>query len=358
MRAFQIHEYGGIEGLARQELPELTPSPREAVVHVRARALNYRDLLILRRQYPLPGAPDVVPLSDGAGEVVAIGADVTRVKVGDRVAATYFPRWRGGLLEPEYAMDQFGCTRDGMLADYALADEEALVHLPRHLALEEGATLSCAGVTAWSAVAGGRKPTPGQCVLTIGTGGVALFAVQFAKLFGARVLSITSSELKAPILKQLGAEAVVVTDQCPDWPSKLRELTGGRGVDQVIETGGVDTVPKSLASCAWNAEVALVLALPHGAVEAAALRGLVTLRRLFVGSRATFEEMNRAIETHALRPVIDRTFAFDDAPEAYDHFAARRHVGKVVISDFATDQTEGQSADTCTARFTETGDWP
>jgi NADPH:quinone reductase-like Zn-dependent oxidoreductase len=358
MRAYQIHEYGGLEGLARRDLPEPTPGPREAVVSVRARAINYRDLLILRRQYLLPGAPDVVPLSDGAGEVVAIGAGVTRVKIGDRVAATYFPRWRGGLLEIEAAMDQFGCTRDGMLADFALADDEALVRLPRHLTFEEGATLPCAGVTAWSAVAGGRKLTPGQSVLTIGTGGVALFAVQFARLFGARVFSITSSESKASVLRRLGADAVIITDECPDWPSKLRQMTGGRGVDQVIETGGVDTLPKSLASCAWNAEVALVLALPQGTIEAAALRGLVTLRRMFVGSRATFEEMNRAIETHALRPVVDRTFEFDDALDAYDHFSAKRHVGKVVISDTATNQSENQSTGTCTARFTETGDWP
>jgi len=358
MRAYQIHEYGGLEGLARRDLPEPTPGPREAVVSVRARAINYRDLLILRRRYLLPGAPDVVPLSYGAGEVIAIGADVTRVKVGDRVAAAYFPRWRGGLLEIESAMDQFGCTRDGMLADYALADEEALVHLPRHLTFEEGATLPCAGVTAWSAVAGGRKPTPGQTVLTIGTGGVALFAVQFAKLFGARVLSITSSASKTAVLRQLGVDAVIVTDECPDWPSKLRELTGGRGVDQVIETGGLNSLPKSLASCAWNAEVALVLALPDGAIEVAALRGLFTLRRLFVGSRATFEEMNRAIEIHALRPVIDRTFAFDDALEAYNHFAEKHHVGKVVISDSETNRNEKQSLGTCTARFTETGDWP
>jgi NADPH:quinone reductase-like Zn-dependent oxidoreductase len=342
MRAYQIREYGGLGGLARRDLPEPIPAPRDVVVRVHARAINYRDLLILKGQYPLPGTPDVTPLSDGAGDVVAIGAEVTRVKIGDRVAATYFPRWRSGLLEIEAAMEQFGCTRDGMLADFALADEEALVRLPRHFTFEEGATLPCAAVTAWSAIAGGRKPTPGQTVLTIGTGGVALFAVQFAKLFGARVLSITSTESKAGVLNRLGADAVIVSDECPDWPSKLRELTGGRGVDHVIETGGVNTLPKSLASCAWNAEVALVLALPHGSIEAAALRGLVTLRRLFVGSRATFEEMNRAIESHELRPVIDRIFAFDDAIEAYRHFEEKRHVGKVVISDSTANTTVTQ----------------
>ena len=240
-------------------------------------------------------------------------------------------------------MEQFGCTRDGMLADFALADEEALVRLPSHLTFEEGATLPCAAVTAWSAIAGRRKPTPGQTVLTIGTGGVALFAVQFAKLFGARVLSITSTESKAAVLNRLGADAVIVSDECPDWPSKLREHgSARRGVDHVIETGGVNTLPKSLASCAWNAEVALVLALPHGSIEAAALRGLVTMRRLFVGSRATFEEMNRAIELHELRPVIDRIFAFDDAIEAYKHFEEKRHVGKVVISDSTTNMSATQ----------------
>jgi NADPH:quinone reductase-like Zn-dependent oxidoreductase len=232
-------------------------------------------------------------------------------------------------------MDQFGLTRDGMLAEFVLADEQAIVKLPNHLSLPEGATLACAGVTAWSALVGGAPLLPGHCVLTIGTGGVALFALQFAKLFGARVFSITSSDAKANVLKGLGAELAINATTIPDWPTEIRQHTGGRGVDRVVETGGMDSLPKSLASCAWNAEIALVMALPGGSLEAQAFRSLVTLRRLFVGSRATFETMNKAIEAHRLHPVIDRLFPFESARDAYAHFAARHHVGKVVISDQA-----------------------
>lgn len=333
MKAYHLDRYGALDGLVLHEDPMPKPGLRQAVVQVRARSLNYRDLLILNRAYPLPGAEGVVPLSDGAGEVVAIGEGVSRVALGDRVAATYFPRWRDGRIEPEMAMEQFGCTRDGMLAEFALVDEEALVKIPAHLSYLEAATLPCAGVTAWSALNGPRRVLAGENVLTIGTGGVALFALQFAKLFGARTIAITSSAQKAALLKRHGADDVVDYIENPDWHLRVRELTGGRGVDHVVETGSVEALPKSLAACAWNAEVALVLALTGGAIEVSALRGLVTARRLFVGSRASFEAMNRAIAQHKLRPVIDRVFELGEARGAYEHFEAKRHVGKVVIAD-------------------------
>ena len=336
MKAYQINRYGSVSGIVSKDIEQPKPGPREALVRIHARAINYRDILILNRQYLLPGAENIVPLSDGAGDIVEVGERVRRVKVGERVAATYFPRWRGGLLEPEFATEQFGCTLNGMLAEFVLVDEEALVKLPNHLSYEEAATLPCAGVTAWSAITGGRCLIPGQTVLTIGTGGVALFALQFAKLFGARVFSITSSAAKVDLLKDLGADVAINSTQRPDWPLALRELTNGRGMDRVVETGGIDSLLKSLASCGWNADVALVLALPAGAIEATAFRGLVvTMRRLFVGSRAAFEEMNRALETHGLRPKIGRVFPFDAANEAYEYFAGKRHIGKVVITNHA-----------------------
>jgi NADPH:quinone reductase-like Zn-dependent oxidoreductase len=333
MRAYHLDEFGTLEGIVAREDPTPAVGAHDVLVRVRARSLNYRDLLILRKAYPLPGAQGVVPLSDGAGEVVQVGAGVSRVAVGDRVAATYFPRWRGGLIEPDFGMDQFGCTRDGVLADFLVADEQALVKVPAHLSFVEAATLPCAAVTAWSALNGPRRVLPGETVLTIGTGGVALFALQFAKLFGARTIAITSSPEKVERLKALGADDVIDRKENETWHLAVRELTGGRGVDHVVETGSIETLPKSLAACGWNAEVAMVLALLQGAIDVSAMRGLFSARRLFVGSRATFEAMNRAIEKHQLRPVVDRVFAFEDARGAYGHFEAQRHIGKVIISD-------------------------
>jgi NADPH:quinone reductase-like Zn-dependent oxidoreductase len=333
MKAYHLDQFGSLDGIALHDDPAPQPTAHQVVVRVHARSLNYRDLLILHKQYPLPAAQGVVPVSDGAGEVVALGEGVSRVAVGDRVAGTYFPRWRDGWIAPELGMEQFGCTRNGWLAEFVVADEQAFVKTPAHLSFEEAATLPCAGLTAWSALNGPRRVLPGENVLTIGTGGVALFALQFAKLFGARTIAITSSPEKAGLLKRHGADEVVDYKRNPEWDRLVRDLTGGNGIDHVVETGTIRTVPKSLATCAWNAHVALVLALTGGAIDVTAFRGLVTVRRLFVGSRASFEEMNRAIEQHRLRPIIDRVFSFSDARAAYEHFEAKRHVGKVVIAD-------------------------
>lgn len=236
-------------------------------------------------------------------------------------------------MSPEMALEQFGCTRDGMLADYVLAGEQAFVGIPAHLSFEEAAALPCAGVTAWHALNGRRPILPGETVLTIGSGGVALFALQFARLSGAEVIAVTSSAEKARRLRELGAHTVVDRSATPDWERAVRSATGGRGVDHVVETGGLESLPKSLAAAAPEAEVALVAALGQGALDVSALRGLVNLRRLFVGSRAHFEAMNRAVALHALRPVIDRVFRFDEAREAYARLEAQQHFGKIVIGE-------------------------
>jgi NADPH:quinone reductase-like Zn-dependent oxidoreductase len=335
MKAYHLDQFGSVDGIVQHDDPEPQPAAHEVVVHVRARSLNYRDLLILRKLYPLPARQGIVPVSDGAGEVVAIGDGVTSLACGDRVAGVYFPRWRDGLLQPELAMEQFGCTRDGMLAEFVVAQEHAFVKIPPHLSYQEAATLPCAGVTAWSALNGPRRVVPGATVLTIGTGGVALFALQFAKLFGARVIAITSSDGKIPLLERLGADHVIDYRANPNWHQVVRDLTEGRGVDHVVETGNLETLPSSFASCAWNAECALVLALTGGSIDTAALRGLVTARRVFVGSRASFEAMNRAVAQHELRPIIDRVFPMAEARLAYLHVEARRQVGKVLIADDA-----------------------
>ncbi len=332
MQLYRLDRFCLPDGLVRHEGATPLPGAGQVLVQVHARSLNYRDVLIAQQRCAFAGVAGVVPLSDGAGEVVALGEGVTDLATGDRVAANYFPRWQDGRLNMAMAADQFGCSRDGMLAQFVVAEASALVRLPQHLSFEEGCTLPCAGVTAWNALVGGRPLLPGDVVLTLGTGGVALFALQFAKLFGARAVALTSSPDKAALLRSLGADEVVDRRQHTDWAAEVRRLTQGRGVDHVVETGAIDTLAHSLAACGANAELALVAALGQGTLDAGALRGLVTIRRVFVGSRASFEAMNRAIGQHRLRPVIDRAFAFAEAAQAYAHFDAKRHVGKVVIT--------------------------
>jgi NADPH:quinone reductase-like Zn-dependent oxidoreductase len=334
MQAFKIDRVGNLNELNLGQQGAASPGPREVLVRVRATSVNYRDLLILRARYPIPARAGVVALSDGAGEVVAVGDGVTRVAPGDRVCSSYFPQWTAGPLSMDRAVAQFGCTRDGWLAEQVTVPENAAVKVPEHLSFEQAATLPCAAVTAWSALTGPRPLLAGETVLTMGTGGVALFALQFARIFGARVISITSTSAKADLLRALGADTVIDYGQTPNWEDAVRKATGGMGVDHIVETGSIETLPKSLTCAAANGQVALVAALGAsiGSLDARALGGLVTVRRVFVGSRLTFEAMNRAISLHRIQPVIDRVFPFAEARAAYDHFDAKQHIGKVIIA--------------------------
>lgn len=333
MQAYYFERIGiGLDGLTLGERTEPQPGANEVLVRVHARSINYPDVRIVDGLYPVPGRPGIVALSDGAGEVVAVGPGVSRFVIGDHVAATYFPKWIDGGFSLGLVADQFGCTRDGMLAPFLVANEATLVKLPEHLSYEEAATLPCAALTAWSALLGPRPILPGEIVLTIGTGGVAIFALQFARLFGARVVSITSTEAKARRLRELGADEVVNYITIPDWERAVRERTGGRGADHVIETGSIDTLSRSVSCTAEGGVVTFVAALGDGSFDPRCLFNPVLIRRTYVGSRAGFEAMNRAISVHRLQPVVDRVFPFSEAKEAYRYFADRRHVGKVVIS--------------------------
>lgn len=332
MQTYQLHP----NGISLQSQEQPAPGPHDIVVRVRAAALNKRDLFIQAGTYPIPARPGVVPLSDGAGEVCAVGERVTRFRVGDRVAGHYFARWKSGPLRFEL-FDQLGCTLDGMLAQFARLDEQWAVQVPAHLTWQEAATLPCAGVTAWNALTGPVPVLAGQTVLVLGSGGVSLFALQLARAMGAQVIATTSSDEKADKLKQLGALAVVNYHRTPEWGKAVRDATGGAGVDLVVETFGPDTIEQSMRAVAFHGQVALLITRgvkkPHLEISSQAYgASMATIRRVFVGNRDSFEAMNRVITQHRIRPVIEREFAFGEAQAAYDHFARGQSFGKVVIN--------------------------
>ncbi|SDI16290.1 zinc-dependent alcohol dehydrogenase family protein [Nonomuraea jiangxiensis] len=335
MKSYRLDPGSGLAGLTLQDRDEPEPGRGQVVVRIRANSIGFRDLMVLGGAYVLPVRPGVVPGCEGAGEVVAVGEDVTRVAPGDRVAATVFPRWLDGPFTRENAA-QLGTTIDGVLTEYALLDEDGVVPIPEHLSFEEAAALPLAAVTAWNALTAGGAPRPGSTVLTLGSGAVSLFVLRFAKLGGARVIVTTSGAAKAERLRALGADEVINYRESPAWAEDVRALTGGRGVDRVIDATGPLT--QSLKSVAPDGEVVFVgysLSGAEGAkpVDPATLfmAGAV-LRRVATGSRAHFLEMNRAVATHRLRPVIDRVFPFEQVPDAVAYCESGGGFGKVIIS--------------------------
>ncbi|MFJ9950064.1 NAD(P)-dependent alcohol dehydrogenase [Kitasatospora sp. NPDC091207] len=334
MRAYRLDRPGRPDGLVPHHREPAEPGPTEVLVKVHAAALNRRDALIRSGRYPLPARPGVVPLADGAGEVVSAGARVTRFRVGDRVTGSYFPRRTDGRLRPDLA-DQLGCTVDGLLTEYAVLDEEALAAVPAHLAWAEAAAPSCAGVAAWRALTGGGPLLPGGTVLTLGSGDVSLCAVQFAKAHGCRVLAVSGSAAGAERLTALGTDHVLDRRRTPEWSAEVRRLTDRAGADLVVETGPA-TIDQSVRAAALYGQIVLQWVVSD---RPAALRitdeayagSPATIRREFVGSRADLEAMLRAVGQHGLRPAIGREFGFDEVPDAYRHFLAREPVGKVVI---------------------------
>jgi NADPH:quinone reductase-like Zn-dependent oxidoreductase len=335
MKSYHLVPGQGLSGLTVREHDEPEPGHGQVVVRMRASGLGARDLLVLADNYPLPITPGVVPGCEGAGDVVAVGGGVTRVKPGDRVAATVFPRWLDGPFRPEDAV-QLGTMTDGALTEYALLSEDGVVPVPEHLSYEEAAALPLAAVTAWNALTSGGALYPGATVLTLGSGGVSLWVLRFAALAGARVIVTTSSAAKAERLRDLGAAEVIDYRDQPAWSDRVRALTDGAGADLVVDaTGPLD---QSLRSVAATGEVAFVgywLSGPDGArpVDPATLFGAgAVLRRVATGSRAHFLALNRAVAAHRLRPVIDRVFPFAEVPDAFRYCASGGGFGKVVIS--------------------------
>ena len=288
---------------------------------------------MLRGHYNPRLAMPRVPCSDGVGEVIAVGAEVTRVKIGERVAGTFFARWTGGEMSPEAAKTALGGELDGVLAEYVALDEEGVIAVPQHLTDEEAATLPCAALTAWNALFECGNIKAGDTVLALGTGGVSVFALQLAKLVGARVIITSGSDGKLARAKELGADETINYKTTPDWEKQVLALTHGRGVDLTVEVGGAGTFNKSVKATRRGGAIALIGVLA-GAGEVNLMPVLMNglrVQGIFVGSREMFQRMNAAIALHRLRPVVDKVFSFNEARKAYEMMASGAHFGKIAL---------------------------
>ncbi len=332
MRAWQIQTPTGIDGLKMAELRPIEPGPGEVRVRNRASSINYRDLSVVSDPAARGIALPRIPNSDGAGEVLAVGAGVTEFAPGDRVAGCFFQDWGDGACTPEAMASALGGALDGMLAEEVTLSAGGLVKIPGHLSYAEAATLPCAALTAWRALVDVGRVKAGDRVLLLGTGGVSIFALQFAGLMGARVIITSSSDEKLARAKSLGAWQTVNYRRNPDWEEAVLELTEGRGVDLTVEVGGAGTLEKSIAATRIAGTIGLIGVLSGGTINPRPIMAKsITLQGIYVGSRRLFQDMNRAVAASELRPVIDRTFAFEEAPEAYRAMQAAGHFGKLVI---------------------------
>jgi NADPH:quinone reductase-like Zn-dependent oxidoreductase len=328
MKAFEvIAGSSSLDGLVAVDRPMPEPGPTEVLVRMQAASLNFRDIAIVRGKYiGGPVTKNTIPLSDGAGVVEAVGASVSGFTAGDRVTATFF---QGGPSQT------LGSPLDGTLAEYCVFDQSGLIAIPDSITYAQAATLPCAGVTAFNALFAGKRLLPGETVLTLGTGGVSIIALQLAKAAGAKVIITSSSDDKLAKARALGADLTINYRETPDWASAVREATGGKGADHVIELGGVGTLPQSYQCVGYEGEIKLigVMTLPDGDLSPYPLMfKSASLRGIFVGRRHLFVDLLKAMAQNGIEPVIDQEFAFDDSIAAYQHLASAQHFGKVVIT--------------------------
>jgi NADPH:quinone reductase-like Zn-dependent oxidoreductase len=332
MKAIELQNGFGIDNLNVVDRPDPKPGFGQVMIRMTAWSLNYRDLMVVKGQYNPKIKFPIVPLSDGMGEVAAVGEGSTRFKVGDRVAGCFMPGWIAGELTEAKGHSALGAGGPGMLAEYVVLPEEGLVAIPKHLRDEEAAALPCAGVTAWHALVSAGGVKAGDTVLTQGTGGVSLFAVQFAHLLGARVVATSSSDEKLSRVLQLGASDGINYKTTPEWGARARELTG-TGVDHVVEVGGAGTLAESLRAVRSGGTISLIGVLTGvGQVNPLPIlmKG-VRVQGIYVGSREMFEAMNRAVSLHKMKPVIDRVFEFTEIRAALRHLESGAHFGKVCL---------------------------
>ncbi len=335
MKVFQLQNEWSFENLALAERPQPAAGPGQVLLRMRAASLNYRDLVVLQRGYGAStGSLPLIPISDGVGEVVAVGADVQRVAVGDRVCPLFFQGWSGGEASNERLSNSLGGPLDGVMAEYMLVNAEGVARVPEHLSDIEAATLPCAALTAWSAVVTEGRIKAGDRVLIQGTGGVSLFALQFARLMGAYPIVISSSDEKLARARELGAAATLNYRETPEWGRPVKQLAGGDGVDHIIEVGGSQTLPQSLRAIRAGGSISMigVLSGPNMDVRL----GLIVTRQIrmqgiTVGHRDGFDAMARAIGQQQLRPVVDRSFAFAELPAALEYLRSGSHFGKICL---------------------------
>lgn len=335
MKVFEIRNTFGLDSLVLTERPDRTPGYGQVLIKIRAASLNYRDLLVVKGLYNPKQALPFIPLSDGVGEIVAVGEGVTRVKKGDRVAGIFAQKWLAGEPNREtMLLSQLGSPLDGMLAEYVVLHSDGVVKVPEHLTDEEAATLPVAAVTAWQALIADGHLKAGDTVLVQGTGGVSLFALQFAKMMGAKVLVISSSDEKLERTRKMGADEGINYKLTPDWDKRVLELTDNIGVDNIIEVGGASTLSQSLRAVRIGGQISQIGLLGGVKTEIDIMELLVKKARiqpLSVGPRETFEAMNRAIAHYQMRPVVDRIFPFPDAREALAYMESGAHFGKISI---------------------------
>jgi NADPH:quinone reductase-like Zn-dependent oxidoreductase len=333
MKALVFDRFG-LDHLRFEHREQPSPGPGQVRVRVRAASINYRDLMMVRGEYnpkqPLP----LIPGSDGVGEVVSVGEGVTRFQPGDRVAGMFSQRWPDGAPDRDALRSTLGGPLDGMLAEYVVLHEQGVAPVPEHLDDAEAATLPCAALTAWSALVTQGGVTAGDTVLVQGTGGVSIFALQIAKLLGARVLATSSQDAKLQRVQTLGADETINYVADPDWGKTARQKTGGRGVDHVVEVGGAGTLQQSIRAVRPGGTISLIGVLAGGKSElnmTPVLMQNVRVQGIFVGHRRGFQDLARALELHRVHPVVDRVFPFDEAKKAFEHLADGRHFGKLCI---------------------------
>lgn len=333
MKVAAVKKPGGLGNLVIEDRPDPVPRAGEVLVRVRASSLNYHDFVVALGGIPTPDGR--IPMSDGAGEVVAVGEGVTRWKAGDRVISLFFPNWQSGQIEAAGFASVPGDGADGFGCELYAGPETAFTRMPKDWTFDEAATLPCAALTAWRGMFVETRTKPGDWVLVQGTGGVSIFALQFARATGARVIATSSSEAKLEKLRGLGAEHVINYKENPDWGKKAFELTGGRGVDEVVEIGGPGTMAQSINACRPGGHISLIGVLTgiSGEVPTAALFSRnITLSGITVGSRRHQEDMVDAIDATGFRPVIDSRFPLDQIAAAFAHQASQQHFGKIVLT--------------------------
>jgi len=333
MRAYEIVSTGGVDALALNSRPTPQPGPGEILVGMRASAINYRDLSTIEDPAARAIAYPRIPNSDGAGEVLDVGAGVTRFSAGDRVAGCFFQNWGDGRISTTAMASALGGPIDGVLAEEVVFREQGAVHLPPQMSFAQGATLPCAGLTAWNCLIEQGGLTAGKTALFLGTGGVSIFGLQIAKMIGARAIITSSSDAKLARAASLGADETINYRQTPDWQSRVLELTAGVGVDVTIETGGGGTLEKTIEATRVGGTISLIGVLTGGTIDpSSVMRKSIRLQGVYVGNRRMFEEMNAAFELNQIHPVIDQQFDFDDARAAYNVMRGAGHFGKLVVN--------------------------